>query len=225
MNLFDVVGPVMVGPSSSHTAGAVKIGNVCARLMNEKITKADIYLHGSFLATGRGHGTDKAIVAGLLNMRVDNPDIPNSFDIAKEKGMECSFFSIDLGDCHPNSAKLILTGENGKTLEIVGASVGGGRINICEIDGLSANFSGDYPTLIVHNMDQPGHVAEVTSMLQHKSVNIATMQLYRSGRGGNAVMVIETDQEPPMEAIGWLEHLEGIIKVTYYSPCEEGNDV
>ncbi len=221
MNLFDVVGPVMVGPSSSHTAGAVKIGNVCAKLVNEKIKKADIFLHGSFLATGKGHGTDKALVAGLLGMKVDDPDNPKSFDIAGEKGMEFAFYPIDLGDCHPNTAKLRLEGESGKRLEIVAASIGGGRINICEIDGLSANFSGDYPTLIVHNMDQPGHVAEVTSMLQHKSVNIATMQLYRSGRGGNAVMVIETDQETPAEAIGWLEHLEGILKVTYYSPCEE----
>ncbi len=217
MNLFDVVGPIMVGPSSSHTAGAVKIGNVCAKLMNEKIIKADIFFHGSFLATGKGHGTDKAIVAGLLGMKVDDPDIPESFEIAKQRGMSFSIGSIDLGDAHPNTAKLILEGESGKNLEIVGSSVGGGRINICEIDGLSANFSGDYPTLIVHNLDQPGHVAEVTSMLQHKSINIATMQLYRSGRGGNAVMVIETDQEVPLEAIGWLEHLEGVMKVTYYS--------
>ncbi|MCR5273135.1 MAG: L-serine ammonia-lyase, iron-sulfur-dependent subunit beta [Lachnospiraceae bacterium] len=225
MNLFDVVGPIMVGPSSSHTAGAVKIGNVCAKLMSEKIVKADIFLHGSFLATGKGHGTDKALVAGLLGMKVDDPDIPNSFKIARERGLDFSFSPIDLGDSHPNSAKLLLIGESGKTLDVVGASVGGGQINICEIDGLDANFSGDYPTLIVHNLDQPGHVAEVTSMLQHKYVNIATMQLYRSGRGGNAVMVIETDQEIPSEAIGWLKHLEGIIKVTYYSPGEAENYV
>lgn len=221
MDLFDVIGPVMVGPSSSHTAGAVKIGNVCAKLMNEPIHRARILLHGSFLATGKGHGTDKALVAGLLGMKVDDPEIPHSMEIARERGLEYSFQGVDLGDCHPNSVKLCLEGISGKTLEVVGASIGGGRINISQIDGLSANFSGDYPTLIVHNLDQPGHVAEVTSMLQHKFVNIATMQLYRSGRGGNAVMVIETDQETPPEAIGWLEHLEGILKVTYYSPKEE----
>ena len=100
---------------------------------------------------------------------------------------------IDLGEVHPNSVKMFLTGESGKELEIVAASIGGGRIQICEIDGLTANFSGDYPTLIVHNVDQPGHVTEVTSMLAHKSVNIATMQLYRKSRGGDAVMVIECD--------------------------------
>ncbi|MCR5742191.1 MAG: L-serine ammonia-lyase, iron-sulfur-dependent subunit beta [Lachnospiraceae bacterium] len=221
MNLFDVIGPIMVGPSSSHTAGAVKIGNVCAKLLNEKIARADIFLHGSFLATGKGHGTDKALVAGLMGMKVDDPDIPHSFEIAKEQDFHYSFQGIDLGDAHPNSVKITLEGISGKHLDVVACSVGGGRITVCEIDGLSANFSGDYPTLIVHNIDQPGHVAEVTSLLQHKSVNIATMQLYRSGRGGNAVMVLELDQELPRESIGWLEHLEGVVKVTYYSPMEE----
>lgn len=122
-----------------------------------------------------------------------------------------------LGDVHPNSVKLELTGESGRTLEVIAASIGGGRIEICEIDGLTANFSGDYPTLIVHNIDQPGHVTEVTSMLAHKSVNIATMQLYRASRGGNAVMVIECDQEIPADALKWLERMEGILKVTYLS--------
>ena len=117
--------------------------------------------------------------------------------------------------------QLILPGVNGRTLEIVGESIGGSLINIASIDGLSANFSGERPTLIVHNLDQPGHVAEVTSMLSHKSINIAAMQLYRSSRGGNAVMIIECDQEVPRESIKWLEHLEGILKVTYLS-LEEG---
>ncbi len=218
MNIFDVVGPVMVGPSSSHTAGAVRIGNVSRKLLGEEIRKAEIGLHGSFLATGSGHGTDRALIAGLMGFAVDDERIPQSFELAREKGMEFSFGGVDLGeDAHPNSAKLRLTGHSGRELEIVGASVGGGRIMIQKIDGLDANFSGDYPTLIVHNEDQPGHVAEVTSMLQHKSVNIATMQLYRSGRGGHAVMVIECDQEIPAESVHWLEHLEGVEKVTYYS--------
>ena len=126
--------------------------------------------------------------------------------------------SIDLGeDYHPNTVKMNLTGISGKELEIIASSIGGGQIKIVEIDGLTVNFSGDFPTLIVHNLDQPGHVAEVTSMLQHKSVNIATMQLYRAKRGGNAVMVLECDQEIPQDSIKWLEHLEGIVKVTYLS--------
>lgn len=217
MNLYDIIGPVMVGPSSSHTAGAVKIGYVSRKLMAQPIVKAQILLYGSFLATGKGHGTQIAIVAGLLGMKTDDCRIPDSFRFAKETGMEISFGEAELKDAHPNSAQLILTGADGRQLEIVGESIGGSRINIASIDGLSANFSGDYPTLIVHNLDQPGHVAEVTSMLSHKSVNIATMQLYRAGRGGHAVMVIECDQEVPKESIQWLAHLEGIEKVTYYS--------
>lgn len=217
MSLYDIIGPVMVGPSSSHTAGAVKIGYVSRKLMAQPIVKAQILLYGSFLATGKGHGTQIAIVAGLLGMKTDDCRIPDSFRLAKETGMEISFGEAELKDAHPNSAQLILTGADGRQLEIVGESIGGSRINIASIDGLSANFSGDYPTLIVHNLDQPGHVAEVTSMLSHKSVNIATMQLYRAGRGGHAVMVIECDQEVPKESIQWLAHLEGIEKVTYYS--------
>ena len=217
MNLYDIIGPVMVGPSSSHTAGAVKIGYVSRKLMAQPIVKAQILLYGSFLATGKGHGTQIAIVAGLLGMKTDDCRIPGSFRLAGEAGMEISFGEAELKDAHPNSAQLILTGADGRQLEIVGESIGGSRINIAGIDGLSANFSGDYPTLIVHNLDQPGHVAEVTSMLSPKSVNIATMQLYRAGRGGHAVMVIECDQEVPKESIQWLAHLEGIEKVTYYS--------
>ena len=220
MNLFDIIGPVMVGPSSSHTAGAVKIGYVSRKLMAQPIVKAKILLYGSFLATGKGHGTQLAIVAGLLGMKEDDSRIPNSLEIAKEKGMEVFFGEANLKEGHPNSVELILTGENGKELEIVGASLGGSRINIAKIDGLCANFSGDYPTLIVHNLDQPGHVAEVTSMLSHKSVNIATMQLYRESRGSRAVMVIECDQEVPKDSIKWLSHLEGVEKVTYYSLIE-----
>lgn len=220
MNLLDIVGPIMVGPSSSHTAGAVKIGRVCRKLLAEEIADAQVFFHGSFLATGKGHGTDKALIAGLLGMEVADPQIPHSFEVAKERGMNFNLSGIDLGDVHPNSVKVNLTGVSGRSLEIIAASVGGGQIQVCQIDGLTANFSGDYPTLIVHNADQPGHVAEVTSMLAHKSVNIATMQLYRASRGGNAVMVLECDQEVPEEAISWLKHLEGIIKVTYLSLAE-----
>jgi L-serine dehydratase len=217
MNLYDIIGPVMVGPSSSHTAGAVKIGYVSRKLLNEPVKKAQILLYGSFLKTGEGHGTCKALTAGLLGMLPDDTRIPDSLELAKQEGVELVFGEACLKEGHPNSVKLILEGVSGKTLEIVGESLGGSRINIAGIDGIAANFSGDYPTLVVHNLDQPGHVAEVTSMLAHKSVNIATMQLYRSNRGGDAVMVLECDQEIPQESLRWLEHLEGIRKVTYLS--------
>ncbi len=217
MAIFDIIGPVMVGPSSSHTAGAVRIGYVSGKLLGEPVKKAVINLYGSFLATGKGHGTQKAIVAGLLGMKTDDMRIPQSFEIAKAKGIEFEFGEAVLKDAHPNTVQLCLIGQSGIQLEVVGESIGGARINIAKIDGIETNFSGDYPTLVVHNLDQPGHIAEVTSMLAHKSVNIATMQLYRSARGGEAVMVVECDQEIPKEGIDWLKRVEGIKKVTYLS--------
>ncbi|MDO5344822.1 MAG: L-serine ammonia-lyase, iron-sulfur-dependent subunit beta [Lachnospiraceae bacterium] len=215
MNIFDILGPVMVGPSSSHTAGAVKIGYVSRELLGEKPVEAEINLHGSFAMTGKGHGTDRALVAGILGMQPDDIRIPESFETAREQGLKFTIGAVQLKEAHPNSVQLKLKGEEGRVLEIIASSLGGGRISIVEIDGISTNFSGDYPTLIVHNLDQPGHVAEVTSMLAHKSVNIATLNLYRNMRGGYAVMVIETDQRVPADAIRWLAHLEGVIKVTY----------
>lgn len=215
MSIFDILGPIMVGPSSSHTAGAVKIGLIATRLLSVTPKKAKIFFHGSFAATGHGHGTDRAIVAGLLGLQPDDTLIPQSFEFAKQKGMEFEIADIILKDAHPNTVLLKLEGDGGKELEIQASSIGGGRILINKLDGIDVNFTGDSPTLIVHNIDQPGHVAEVTSTLSHKSVNIATMQLYRDKRGGYAVMVIETDQPIPQESINWLEHLEGIIKVTY----------
>lgn len=215
MNSFDIIGPVMVGPYSSHTAGAVKIGNIARKLLGAPVKKADIFFHGSFLATGKGHGTDRALIAGLLGFPVDDSRIPDSFHYAREAGMEYVMSGIDLGDVHPNTVRLHLWGDEGRNMKVTAASVGGGAIKVTEIDGLPANFSGDYPTLIVNNLDQPGHVTEITSMLSHKSINIATMQLYRSSKGGTAVIVLECDQEVPENAIRWLSHLEGILKVTY----------
>jgi L-serine dehydratase len=215
MNIFDILGPIMVGPSSSHTAGAVRIGYIAKTLLGSIPMKAKIYFHGSFAATGQGHGTDRAIVAGLLGMKTDDIRIPNSFEVAKENNLEFEVYNTTIKDAHPNTALLFLTDEKGRELEVQASSLGGGRILINKIDGIDVNFTGDKPTLIVHNIDQPGHVAEVTSTLSHKSVNIATMQLFRDKKGGYAVMVIETDQAVPPESIKWLEHLEGIIKVTY----------
>ena len=215
VDIFDIIGPVMVGPSSSHTAGAVRIGYIAGKLMGEPVAEARILLYGSFLATGKGHGTRKALVAGILGMKPDDTRIPESFEIAKKNGINVEFGESTLREAHPNTAQILLTSVNGNKLEVVGESLGGSRINIAQIDGISTNFSGDYPTLAAHNMDQPGHVAEVTSMLAHKSVNIASMQLYRTSRGGNSVMVLECDQEVPEEGVNWLRHAEGVTKVTY----------
>lgn len=220
MNIFDIIGPVMVGPSSSHTAGAVRIGYIARKLLGEQVAYASIGLYGSFYETGKGHGTKQAIVAGLLMMLPDDMQIPYSIEIAKEKGVQIDFYEAKLRDAHPNTAQIKLTGVSGRQLEVIGESLGGSRINIAKIDGISTNFSGNYPTLVVHNQDQPGHVSEVTSMLAHKMVNIASMQLYRASRGGEAVMVVECDQEIPREGIEWLSKSEGVVKVTYLSLLE-----
>ena len=165
MRLFDVLGPVMTGPSSSHTAGAVRIGSTARRLLGEQPAQAEILLYGSFAATGRGHGTDRALVAGLLGMQPDDDRIPNSFALAKASGLHYKIGSINLRGAHPNTAVLRLVGVSGRKLEVVGASIGGGRINICQIDGITTNFGGDHNTLIVHNQDTPGHVAPTASTL------------------------------------------------------------
>jgi len=217
MNIFDIIGPIMVGPSSSHTAGAVRIGLVTRHLLAQEPVSATITLHGSFSATGTGHGTQKAIIAGLLGMLQDDIRIPQSDVIADQLGFKYKFEYKTIKDAHPNTALINVVGKNGRDIEVQASSIGGGRILINKIDGIFVNFSGEQNTLIVHNIDQPGHVAEVTSTLSHKSVNIATMQLFRDARGGYAVMVIETDQDIPIESIDWLNHLEGVIKVTYLS--------
>ncbi|ARP50342.1 MULTISPECIES: L-serine ammonia-lyase, iron-sulfur-dependent subunit beta [Caproicibacterium] len=215
MNVFDILGPVMIGPSSSHTAGAVKIGLVARQLLGDTPKKAKILLHGSFASTGVGHGTDKAIVAGLLGMQPDDKRIPDSFAAAKQQGLDFSFDTIHLRGAHPNTAVLTLEDGKKRKLEIEAASLGGGRIQVRKIDGIDTNFSGEYNTLIVHNLDQPGHVAQVTTILAQRNVNIATMQLYRNVQGGYAVMVIECDQPIPEDLVDWLMKLDGIIKVSY----------
>ena len=217
MNIFDIVGPVMVGPSSSHTAGAVRIGFVSRKLMGEPIKSVELLLYGSFLATGKGHGTDRALIAGLLGMQPDDERVPFAFDEAKKAGMEFSFGEANLKEAHPNSVVLKMVGESGRELEVIAASLGGGRMKICQIDGMEANFCAEYPTLIVQNLDQPGCVATVTTLLSMLGINIATLQLYRDSRGGDAVMVVECDREVPRESIMLLEQQEAIERVTYYS--------
>lgn len=215
MNIFEILGPVMVGPSSSHTAGAVRIGYVCRKLMGEKIVTADIELYGSFLLTGKGHGTPQAIVAGLLGMTPDDARIPDSFEIAKAQGLKFTISEAKLKEAHPNSVLLKLTGESGKELEVIGESLGGSIINIAQIDGLPANISGDYPTLIASNMDVPGMVAKVSKVLFEAKINIAQMHLYRASRGKNSVLIAECDQEIEDKTLNDIRDLDGIMKVSY----------
>lgn len=215
MGIFDIMGPVMVGPSSSHTAGAVRIGYMTRKLLGEQPVSAELLLHGSFAATGAGHGTDRALVAGLLGMKPDDERIPQSFEIASEQNMTVEVGAVSLRNVHPNTVLLKVKTAGGRALEVEASSLGGGRIRICSIDGIETNFSGDCPTLVVHNLDQPGHVSEVTFLLARYNVNIATMQLYRNVRGGYAVMVLECDQPIPAAPLESLAKMPGILKITY----------
>lgn len=215
MSIFDIIGPVMVGPSSSHTAGAARIGYICRRIKGEPITFAQIDLYGSFLDTGKGHGTDRALVAGLLGMHEDDERIPDSFALAQKEGMQIAFGEAKLYDVNPNTVKLTLKGASQNELVVIGSSLGGGKIEICSIDGLETSFMGEYPTLIIQNLDAPGHVAKVVSSLGQSAVNIAAMKLYRLGPGEKAVMVIECDQDVPAEVVACLRDLDGVFKVTY----------
>lgn len=215
MNIFDILGPIMVGPSSSHTAGAVRIGYTTRILLGEPVVEADIGLHGSFAATGEGHGTDKALVAGLLGMKPDDMRIPDSYAVAEKEGMKFVIHKIQISGAHPNTAYLKVKGSSGKSLEVQAASLGGGRISISKLDGITVDCTGENPTLIVRNYDKPGYVSGVTTALAQNFVNIATLKLYREKRGGHAVMVIESDQEISKEMIDKIASMPGIIKVTY----------
>ena len=213
MNIYDILGPVMVGPSSSHTAGAARMGALARALLCEVPVQAEILLHGSFAATGAGHGTDRALVAGLLGMAPDDPRIPQSFALAREAGLTFTIGRVRLQDAHPNSALIRLTGAQGGQLEMQAASPGGGRIQVAKLDGLDAVFTGEMHTLIVYHRDCPGQVAEVAGLLSDSGVNIAAMQLYRDQRGGHAIMVLQTDQTVDEAVLNALRGHAAIDKV------------
>ena len=216
INIFDMMGPVMVGPSSSHTAGAARIGNMGRTLLCEEVTRADIGLYGSFAETGYGHGTDRALLAGLLGMKPDDLRIPNAYEEANRAGMAYSFRTVELRDAHPNTALLELTGKSGKQLTLQASSIGGGAIVVNKIDGIDVNFTGDFNTLIVRNQDESGSVAAITSILSQVHINVANMSVNRHRRGGDALMVIETDQHIKPRQVEFLSELPGILSVTYY---------
>ena len=216
INIFDMMGPVMVGPSSSHTAGAARIDNMGRTLLGEEVARADIGLYGSFAETGYGHGTDRALLAGLLGMKPDDLRIPNAYEEANRAGMAYSFRTVELRDAHPNTALLELTGKSGKKLTLQASSIGGGAIVVNKIDGIDVNFTGDFNTLIVRNQDETGSVAAITSILSQVHINVANMSVNRHRRGGDALMVIETDQHIKPRQVEFLSELPGILSVTYY---------
>ena len=214
MNLFDIVGPVMIGPSSSHTAGAARIGRVARRLLGEDVAEARVGFCGSFARTWRGHGTDRAVVGGLMDVAADDARLRDSLDEAKRRGLSVTFEEIQLKGAHPNTVRLRLRGVSGKRIEVTGASVGGGSIEIREIDGLRLRVTAQKHTLIIAHRDTPGIIARVSSLLAGAPVNIATMQVARSAAGGKAMTTMELDELPPDEIVAALKVMKGVESVT-----------
>lgn len=218
MNSFDIIGPVMIGPSSSHTAGAVRIGLIARLLLSEEPVHALILLHGSFAKTYRGHGTDKALTAGLLGMKPDNGQIRNSTQLAKERGVEIEIVTGHIEDAHPNTALITLTGKSGKKISVQGSSIGGGNISITQVNGMSVKFTGQYATLIIVHQDMPGTIANVTEFIGSLGVNICNFRLSREKKGGIAIMTIEMDGSLNRGIESQIQELPGIISAALLLP-------
>ncbi len=218
--VFDLIGPIMVGPSSSHTAGAVRLGAMARKICGGEPRKAEITLHGSFAETGKGHGTNLALVGGILGMTTDEEGIPKAFEIAQEKGLEFNFSTGDLGDVHPNTVQIILINDQGVKVRIIGSSIGGGRILIRAINEFDVSIMGDYHTLVVIQNDLPGVVAQVTSLIAATQINIAQMRVSREKRGAKALMVIEMDQEIDSAVLELIKKLPAVRQAMAIQPLE-----
>ncbi len=193
MNVFDILGPVMIGPSSSHTAGAARIGRITLALLGAPAVKAHILLHGSFAKTYKGHGTDKALIAGIMGMATDDPRIRQAPELAKEQGLAVEIETGDIDGAHPNTARITLEDASGRSVCLLGSSVGGGNILVTEINGMEVAVTGQQTTLIVLHRDAPGTIASVTEVMAEAGANICNFRLSRQKRGGEAVMTIEVD--------------------------------
>lgn len=211
----------MVGPSSSHTAGAVRIGLMARTMLGEEPVEAAIHLHGSFAETGRGHGTDRALVAGLLGMHPEDLRIPFAMEAAEQAGLSVTVDSVQLRDAHPNTAVVCIKGRSGKPLELQAVSLGGGRILVNQLDGIDVSFSGTFSTLVVRNEDRNGMVASVTNVLSGLQINVASMSVCRHKRGGDMLMVIEIDQHIRPDQMVFFSTLPGVLSVTYYDKEED----
>jgi len=212
-SVFDIIGPVMIGPSSSHTAGAVRLGELARAVFGGTPTRAHVLLHGSFASTGPGHGTDLALIAGLLGMRPDDERIPHSFRLAEEVGMLIDFAEEDLGDAHPNTAVFILSDDAGRQMRVRGSSLGGGDVVVTEIDSYDVEMTGELPLLVVGHIDRPGVIAAVTRVLADCGVNVASMRVSRERKGADALMLIETDATIDAETIELIEAQPGTTSV------------
>ncbi|MBR0512738.1 MAG: L-serine ammonia-lyase, iron-sulfur-dependent subunit beta [Clostridia bacterium] len=200
MNVFDIIGPVMIGPSSSHTAGAVRLGRVANKLMdNHPLKRVEITLSGSFAQTYKGHGTDRALLAGIMGYHSYSPEIRDALAIATERGIDYVFLKEDIKGAHPNTARIHFILQDGEEGTVQGASIGGGNILVHQINGMNVEFTGENNTILVMHQDQPGVIAAVTQLMhfEYAELNIASFRLTREARGGNAIMTIEIDGHPP----------------------------
>lgn len=213
--VFDIIGPRMTGPSSSHTAGACRLAHLARHVANNDVRKLDIVLYGSFAQTGPGHGTDKALIAGAMGMLPDDSDIVNAYERAKEAGLPVNIEYSDEEPQHPNTARIRITDSEGRETELLGASTGGGKIRVLEINGQEVRISGDYPTLILQYRDVPGVISVVTHVLAQHHINIAFMRVFRHGRGADAYMTIETDQPVEPKIRNLIEGLSDEISAVF----------
>lgn len=215
MNIFDIVGPIMVGPSSSHTAGAVRIGRTAGEALGERPKHADIFFHGSFAETFKGHGSDKAVIGGLLGFMPDDSRIKYSLEKAAEEGLTFTFNKMELIEAHPNTIVVKAVGESGRKISLQGASVGGGNIVVQKLNGLAVEFNGNYDTLLIEHWDTPGTISTATNYLASKDINIANMKVFRSKKGGRSLMIIEVDGNLSEELVLSMDSFDNFIETKY----------
>ncbi|WP_414043360.1 L-serine ammonia-lyase, iron-sulfur-dependent subunit beta [Macrococcus animalis] len=215
-SVFDIIGPIMVGPSSSHTAGAVRIGLVARDLFGSTPSQADIYLYGSFMETYKGHGTDVALVAGLLGFDTDDSRIPTSIELARAEGLNVTFIEEDEERSHPNTAIIHMKDDN-RDLTIEGISIGGGKIEIVSLNGFPIAISGNYPALLVFHQDSFGTIANVTQVLGQHRINVGHMQVARKNKGEIALMTCELDDAIDDNVLEEIRQCNGVTTVTLMS--------
>lgn len=214
-SIFDIIGPVMVGPSSSHTAGAVRIGNVAQTILKGELDRVLFYLFGSFADTYKGHGTDVALAAGIQGLRTDDSRIPSSLLMAKEKGIDMKFIPLADEVEHPNTVKIIMYNKQNEKVTVEAVSIGGGSIQIISINDIKLRMDGGVPNLLILHKDTPGMIAKVATILSDLDINIATMKVDRVSKGGSASMIIELDQETLIASVNAIEMLENVERVIY----------
>ncbi|MDR2519993.1 MAG: L-serine ammonia-lyase, iron-sulfur-dependent subunit beta [Eubacteriaceae bacterium] len=217
-SVFDIVGPVMVGPSSSHTLGAVRLGSFVRQFASSGIRQCTVTLYGSFAMTYKGHRTDIAIVGGLIGMRYDDEALRNAFKLAELMSFDCSFKIDSSGEHAGNVASFDFETQEGEKHAVFGESVGGGRINIFEIDGMRVDISGEYHTLITVHRDIFGMLAKIALALADVQVNIAFLKLYREEKNETAILVAQTDEETPASALEKIRSLEHVFSATAVNP-------